>query len=250
MAIKKSITKSPNKRNINLFRGDPNCLAFYNWAHGKLQAVTFNWPPAVTSLRPGRQGNLGEFLAYHVAREDGLAGPGYFPALGGANTPLQDATITGVDILIAYLDPNGDTTKDRLILIEVKTTGGEDLSYSAALVDDCAKLLGGTEIPTSLATRMNALTSHLLYVSQLDPGLVQRAQALFMPRPQDCTAVKLVPTLVHDLGNGDAVATLDEVAGQIEELGWPKASIEPWSIAMNQLISGLIHLCNNKAFNP
>ncbi len=124
------------------------------------------------------------------------------------------------------------------------------MSYSAALVEDCAKLLGDTGIPTSLVTRMNALTNNLMLVHKLDFALVQRAQALFMHRPQECTAIKLVPTLVHDLGHGDVVATLDAVAGQIEALGWPKASIEPWSIAMNQLISGLIHLCNNEAFNP
>lgn len=250
MGIKKSIATSLNKRDIRLFRGDPNCLAFYNWAHGKLQAATFAWPPPITALKPGRQGNLGEFLTYQVAVEDGLGGIGHYPALGGATTPLQDATQPGVDILIAYLDPTGDSSKDKLVLIEVKTTGGKDLAYSAALVEDCQKLLGDTAISTSLATRMNALTNHLMYVHKLDTGLIQRAQALFMPRPHDCTAVKLVPTLVHDLGSTDAIETLDEVARQIEALGWLSSSIEPWSIAMNQLISGLIHLCNNEAFTP
>jgi hypothetical protein len=97
---------------------------------------------------------------------------------------------------------------------------------------------------------MNALTAALHYTHKLPRSLIQRAQALYMPKPEDCTAVMLIPTLVHDRGSGDAlaVAPMDNVVAQIEALGWPKASIEPWSIAISKLIACLICLNNQEVF--
>ncbi|MBN0147782.1 hypothetical protein JTL51_33245, partial [Pseudomonas aeruginosa] len=92
MAFTKLPSTSSNGWQIQLFRGDPDCGAFYQWIHTELAKATKIWPPKITKLTTGRKGNLGEFLSYKVAHKSGLRGKGngYTVALMGALTPLQN----------------------------------------------------------------------------------------------------------------------------------------------------------------
>ncbi|HFF2143909.1 TPA: hypothetical protein ACGBGC_004121, partial [Pseudomonas aeruginosa] len=155
MAFTKLPSTSSNGWQIQLFRGDPDCGAFYQWIHTELAKATKIWPPKITKLTTGRKGNLGEFLSYKVAHKSGLRGKGngYTVALMGALTPLQNGAPTGLDITIVHLDPGGDKSKDCLYIMEIKTTGAAALTYATALIDDYDKLLGKTTVAGSLGQR-------------------------------------------------------------------------------------------------
>lgn len=242
------------KRAIQLVRGDPDCAAFFAWIQAELVAVTKHWPPPISELTTGRRGNLGEYLSYKVVKASGRYGKsnGYTIAIMGALTPLQDGAPTGLDTTIVHLDPGGDTDNDCIFIMEVKTTGDVKLTYAKALVKDYDKLLGTTKVAGSLGQRMNWLQAYLLEVHEFSTEQLERVGDLFQPKPKDCKGVKLMPTLVHDRSCGDqaAIHALDDVAEDIEALGWRKKNIEPWSIAMNKLTDCLIHLSNNLPFKP
>lgn len=254
MTFKKSPTKSTGGRLIQLVRGDPDCASFYQWIHAELNLVTKNWPPKISKLNTGRRGNLGEFISHRVARASGLSGKakGFTIALMGALTPLQDGAPPGLDITIVYLDPNGDTSKDRLFIMEVKTTGRMSLSYANALIGDYEKLLGKAKFAGSLGERINWLQAKLMDENEFSPDELDRVGALFLPNASDCVGITLLPTLVHDKRAGDpeSVAVLDDVAGNIEILGWCKDCIEPWSIAITELSKCFLHLSNNESIMP
>lgn len=251
--IKTSHTTSA-KRAIQLVRGNPDCAAFFAWIQEELAAATKHWPPPINELTTGRQGNLGEYLSYKVVKESGRHGKskGYTIAIMGALTPLQDGAPTGLDTTIVHLDPSGNINNDCLFIMEVKTTGGLNLTYAKALVNDYDKLLGTTKVAGSLGQRMNWLQAYLLEVHEFSTEQLDRVGSLFQPKPKDCKGVKLMPTLVHDRSCGDqaAIIALEDVAEAIEALGWRKKNIEPWSIAMNKLTDCLIHLSNNLPFKP
>lgn len=254
MTFTSSPSKSSNGWQIQLVRGNPDCAAFYQWIHGELTKVTKNWPPKITKLTTGRKGNLGEFLSYKVARASGLYGKrnGYTLALMGALTPLQDGAPTGLDVTIVHLDPMGDESKDCLYIMEVKTTGAVKLTYATALVDDYEKLLGKTTVAGSLGQRLNWLQGYLMEVHEFDDDALERVGKLFMPEAKDCKGIRLLPTLVHDRGVGDvaAIEALDDVAAKIQQQGWGKQTIEPWSIAISTLTNCLVHLSNNGTTMP
>ncbi|MCE9732349.1 hypothetical protein [Pectobacterium sp. IFB5596] len=254
MSFSKSPSKSPNDWQIQLMRGDPDCGAFYRWIHTELTKVIKNWPPKVTTLTTGRKGNLGEFLSYRVACVNGLHGKrkGYTVALMGALTPLQDGAPTGLDTTIVHLDPGGDTTKDCLYIMEVKTTGSAKLTYAKELIGDYEKLLGKTTVAGSLGQRFNWLQAYLKEIHEFSDDDIERVGNLFMPEAKDCRGIKLLPTLVHDRSVGDpaAIAALENVAEKIEKQGWGKQTIEPWSIAINKLTACLVHLSNNESTMP
>jgi hypothetical protein len=235
-------------------RGNPDCEAFYQWIHSELTKIIKKWPPEISELKTGRRGNLGEFISYKVARSSGLYGKekGYTIAIMGALTPLQDGAPTGLDTTIIHLDPNEDTSKDRLYIMEVKTTGAVELTYASALVGDYEKLLGKTKFAGSLGERMNWLQGYLMEVHEFSPTELDRVGDIFQPKAEDCIGIKLLPTLVHDRKSGDsaAIAALDDVAEKIEDLGWRKECIEAWSIAIADLTKCLIHLSNNQSSMP
>ena len=241
---------SVHGNDVCLVTGSPDCAAMYQWLQAELLVATANWPPATSKLAPGRRGNLGEFLAVQVLTESGFSGPEFKVSTGGASTPLHGATHPGLDITVVYFDPKGDATKDRLYVVEIKTTGRVNLAYANALIDDCQKLLGSTKVSSSLAIRMNFVIGQLKHVHQLPKTLIQRAKNLFQVTPDKCVGIKLVPTLIHDRKYGNPVETLGGVAQRIAALGWRADCIEPWSISINRLNLCLLHLSNNQPFIP
>lgn len=251
MSFSKVSQVSTNNRAIHCVTGTPNCSAFYNWALTKLQDILSRWHLAYTGpMTPGLQGNLGEFLSYHVARQSGLSGPGFTGIALGANSPLNIGAPTGLDATIVFLSPDGDTSKDRLYVMEMKTTIVQNLSYANALVGDCAKLLDATRPSTNLANRMSGLKGFLSDTLGFSDKLLDRVEDLYRPTAAECVKVKLMPTLVHDLRYGNPVVTLDGVARRIELLGWLPTSVEPWSVSLTRLDECLQHLRRQAAFVP
>lgn len=250
MSFSKTSKKSVNGRTIQCYVGDPDCSALYAWLLEKLRKLTSKWQPPPGPLTNGQRGNVGEFIAYMVARQDGLSGHGYTVALGGALTPLQVGTTPGMDVTIVHLAPNGDTAKDCLYVLEVKTTGQIALTYASALVDDYAKLLDHTRPSTSLPARMSALKAKLALEHDFQDDLLDRVEDLYRPKPSDCDRIRLLPTLVHDKRYGNPVDTLDAVAGEILKQGWPSANLEPRSIVLRRLNECLEHLVNKATFSP
>ncbi|MBM9968244.1 hypothetical protein JTL78_35425, partial [Pseudomonas aeruginosa] len=126
------------------------------------------------------------------------------------------------------------------------------LTYATALIDDYDKLLGKTTVAGSLGQRFNWLQGYLMEVHEFDDDALERVGNLFMPEAKDCKGIKLLPTLVHDRAVGDqaAVDALDNVAVKIEQQGWGKQTIEPWSIAISKLTQCLVHLSNNGSTMP
>jgi len=246
----KQALQSANRRTIQCFRGNPDCAAFYAWMLAELERMLSRWQPPAGALTEGQRGNVGEFLSYVVARNSGLQGPGFTAALAGALAPLQSGTVTGLDITIVHLAPDGDTTKDRLYILEVKTTGQVVLNYAYELVKDYGKLLDTTRPSTSLGSRMSWLKAKLMMEHEFPDALLDRVEDLYRPIPSDCTRMTLLPTLVSNLGSGNPVFTLDDVAQRIEALGWPAASIEPWSIALTRLNECIEHLVQRAPFTP
>lgn len=250
MTYTKQAQLSAANRAIQCVRGTPNCGAFYDWALAQLEYVTSRWQPPTGSLTEGQRGNVGEFLSFIVAHDSGLSGPGFTAALGGALAPLQIGTSPGLDVTILHLAPDGNTARDCLYVMEVKTTGQLVLNYAYALVGDYAKLLDLTRPSTSLGSRMSQIKAKLKFEHGFPDALLDRVEDLYRPNAADCTRIRLLPTLVHDIGSGNPVITLDDVAQRIEALGWPAASIEPWSIALTRLNECIEHLVQRAPFVP
>lgn len=251
MSFKRTPKISVSGRAIHCVTGDPDCAAFYGWALKKLGDILSQWHKAYTGpMTMGLQGNLGEFLSYYAARDAGLAGTGFTGPAIGANSPLNIAAPPGLDATIVYLSPDGDKSKDRLFVMEMKTTVADQLGYANNLVSDCKKLLDDTRPSTNLSNRMSWLKGMLSDTVGFSDEQLERVEDLYRPTAADCIKVKLMPTLIHDLRYGDPVVTLDGVAHKIELLGWLPSSVEPWSVALTRLEECLGHLRKQAAFTP
>lgn len=249
-AFSSTTSKFASGGNYRQVTGDPDCAAFYAWILSELLKVTSKWQPPTRKLTQGQRGNLGEHISYLVAHHSGFSGQGYTPILGAALAPLQPGTTPGLDIVILYLDPEADPSKDRLFIQEVKTTGAQQLNYARILVSDYRKLFGTTASLT-LASRMSYLKAKLFYEHAFPSSLLDRVEDLAQAEPRHCTNVRLLPTLVHNLASLPAARPmLDAVVADIAGLGWSPACIEAWSIALKRLNGCLIHLAKQKSFLP
>lgn len=239
---------------IRQFHGRPDCSAFYSWVLNYLNTIAFSGhpppSPPLTSLTNGQKGNLGELISYLVSREDLFKNLGHTPALAGALIPFQPGTAVGLDIMVVYLDPNGNTNDDRLYIQEVKATGATNLTYADALVEDYKKLLDDTNPSTTLPTRVSAIKAKLYLEHGWSHQALQRVEDMVQPKAKDCTKIRLMPTLVHDLRYGVPSDALGNVLSQINLQGWPAGSTDGWSIAITRLNEALIHLANRVAFAP
>lgn len=232
---------------LHIYVGSPNCSTFYRWVLDSL--LEFMHPefgppvPPLKKITKGQMGNLGESITFLVGRADRFDDVAYTQILRSALTPFNPSALTGVDIFTVYLDPNGIEANDRLFIQEIKTTGAPSLAYSRALVEDYDKLFNTTNPPLSLFSRISAVKGELKFVHRFPPDKLQRVENLVQITAAQCTQVRLLPTLVHDLGSCPK-SSLGEVVDKIKKQGWPAGTIEAWSISMTQLRSKLIDLAN------
>lgn len=226
--------KKQSANGVDLWTGDPDCQHAHETLLTAL-AVFGNFIGPTQSLGTRRQGNLGEFISLHVAT--GPANLQHSKAYAiNAFDPLQDVSSPGLDITYAYFDAE-DEDRDRLYVQEVKTTGEVSLSYADTLVTDYEKLFG--EDPNlTLGTRVQAIAMRV-ELGEKEPMLANRLRRLASTQPKTCTHIRLVPTLVHELKGTSPQKKLLAVASAISTLGWPMGSINPWGIALTDLVARL-----------
>lgn len=188
-----------------------------------------------------RQGNLGEFIAFHAALSDKLP---YSLSMGASGMdPLQNVAAPGLDITYLYFDIN-NPANDLMYIQEVKTTGQVNLAYADNLVSDHDKLFGGDPALT-LNSRIQSMGLRLKLQHQR-PDLATRLQSMASTAPLSCTHVRLIPTLVHEKIGTDPKTKMLAVRSQINALGWPLGQIRPWSIGMENLIDRLTRLAQGQ----
>tara|TARA_R110000787_G_scaffold286186_1_gene403621 strand:+ start:19843 stop:20628 length:786 start_codon:yes stop_codon:yes gene_type:complete len=238
---------------IHCYVGQPSCNVFYKWILENLEEqlhAGFGPPhPPLTKISSGQMGNLGESMAFLVGRFDRFSSPHFLAVLGGALTPFNSGTVIGVDIMIVYLDPNGNVENDRLFIQEMKTTCASDLNYSKELIDDYEKLLDTTKPSLSLMSRVSSLKAKLNWEHNYPNDLIQRVEDLAQPCVESCTRIRLLPTLIHDR-NSDPVQALTHVLTEIQQQGWSQECIEAWSISLTRLEQCLLHMANRLPFSP
>jgi len=235
---------------IKCFSGDPDCAMAYQWILNHLRELGVAWLPSNTmSLKNSIKGNLGEFIAFHLSEYDGLTGTDYHPFLAGAVRPLADSPDPGLDISFIYLDPLGDTAKDRLYIQEVKTTGSSSLTYADALISDYSKLLDSTG-SLNLSIRISSLKGRMKMERKRPRSEIERIELLGHTDASKCTKVRLLPTLVHELNGADPLARMKKIRLALLSQGWLNESIEPRSVGFTNLNSGLLSICKNNDFKP
>lgn len=238
---------------VHCYEGAPDCATFYAWILHSLEELVhpgFGPPsPPLSTITTGQMGNLGEAITYLVGRTERFNSAPFIAALGSALTPFNASALTGVDITIVYLDPNGVVANDRLFIQEIKTTGQAQLGYSTNLIGDYQKLLDTTKPSLSLMSRVSSLKFKLRWEHHFTPELLQRVENLAQPGASDCTRIRLLPTLVHDK-NSNPVDALSHVMTEIHKQGWPQGCIEAWSISIARLNEALVHMANRAPFTP
>ncbi|MES3022776.1 MAG: hypothetical protein V4857_14460 [Pseudomonadota bacterium] len=252
-AFAKNQVSVPGVGDIHVFVGLPDCQTFYAWVIDNLVELMhqgFEAPnPPLASITTGQMGNLGEAITLLVGRTDRFSVEPFIYVLGSALTPFNPSALTGVDIMILYLDPNGVVANDRLFIQEIKTTGKSNLDYSKALIGDYDKLLDTTYPTLSLMSRVSALKCKLKWEHRFSDDKLQRVEDLAQATAPDCTRLRLLPTLIHDRANC-SVSALSHVMTEIQKQGWPQGTIEAWSISMSQLSEALVHMANRRRVFP
>ncbi len=252
-AFARKQTSLPGVGDIHEYFGSPDCQTFYTWVVDCLLEVKhpeFGAPnPPLTSITTGQMGNLGEAITYLVGMTDRFSDEPYVYALGSALTPFNPSALTGVDITIIYLDPNGLVANDRLFIQEIKTTGKLNLDYSKALIGDYKKLLDTTVPTLSLMSRVSALKAKLKYEHRFADDKLKRVEDLAQVTAANCTRVRLLPTLIHDRASSP-VSNLSHVISEIQKQGWPSGCTEAWSISMSKLNEALVHMANHRRIFP
>jgi len=226
---------------VELWTGNPHCQAAHDALVGILAKTSPFLPPGVP-LGNRRQGNIGEFMAYHLARTGVLQH--HFAFAMNAFNPLQDISQPGLDVTYLYFDQT-DPRLDLMYVQEVKATGQLDLAYADKLTTDYSKLFGEDGFLT-LNTRIQGLSMQM-ELAQSRPDLAERLINLSETRAQNCLQVRLVPTLIHERIGTAPVPKLVAVKSAITAFGWDPNHIAPWSIAMEDLLARLSRIAQGLA---
>lgn len=222
---------------ITVYTGDPDCQAAHDELLQFLRAKGTAFLPKSVKLSTARQGNLGEHIAYRIARHFDFHR--HRARTANAHEPLSAVSLTHIDILWVFI---GETPGEDLAIVqEVKTTGQSDLGLANDLISDYDKLFS-TNPQMRLISRLQAFAAELEdYDPQVSPDVLDRIIALAKGGPVHCTQVSLAPTLVHD-SQYDAVPKLTAVRSAIASQGWSSAGITPVSIHLDDLMNRLERL--------
>ena len=216
--------------------GDPDDdaahLTILSWLSG---AVNGNFLDNSVSMSNRVKGNLGEFIAYRIARSYVFTN---VEIASNANTsePLSDISKPGIDIVWLHF---GDSISDDWAAFqEVKTTGQESLDLADELIGDYEKLFG-QNLRLTLPTRLTSLKNELEERQQ--GHLCDRINQLGGPSPDQTRGIRLIPTLLHDAEQNSSekmVAVRQAIIGQ----RWSSSVVECWSIVLGELDARLDRL--------
>jgi hypothetical protein len=225
-----------------LWRGDPDCQAAHDELLTHLKARNSQFLPACEALGSRRLGNFGEHIAFRIGFANDYSG--WRPRTINALNPFSNNSTSGVDIIWLLLSAT-TPANDLVAIQEMKTTPASDLGIAYELTHDYKKLFG-LNLDFTLQTRLQCLANELEVVPGFNPAELHRIIALGQATPALSSQVRLVPTLVHDLGANDPRPLLLAVRTSITKLGWATQHITPWSVAMTDLLARLERLSHGK----
>lgn len=237
---------------VLLWRGDPKCQSGHDamlaWLKDTVQAFLTKREADDRLLSGGGKanilrGNLGESIAFCVSHWHDR--DGHWPNAVNAYRPLGPSSAIDIDILWVCFAPKAKD--DYVIVQEVKTTSGLDLSYGNALLADYDKLYG-TDPHLTLRSRLKPLKKQLLYQSRGADGkeLSERLFALAGKSPQTSQKIRLRPTLVHELVGTTPQPKMTWIRNSLIGRGWTADSIEAWAIGLSDLDDRLHRLATGK----
>ena len=218
-----------NSNGVVVWTGHPDCQAAHDWLLTRLtqHALPFLSPPP-EQLSFSMQGNLAETLSMCVAWDLRQPSQRCFPA--NAQHPLSSISRPDIDLL--WIGLGNQPSDDYIVIQEIKSTGGSDLSYADRLLDDYNKLFSHPKF--SLQTRIQAIQWQMEWQNE-DPQTIARISRIAGVSPSTCgAAVKLVPTLVHDLNSAPAAPKMLAVTATLTNRGW--SNVEPWAIGLTNLL--------------
>ena len=225
---------------LSQWRGNPDDDAAHSMILGWLRRyVTTGFLDADEVLSIQRKGNLGEFIAYRIGRTLAFPHITVAPAANAGN-PLVPHSASGIDIV--WLNIGDSANEDWAAIQEVKTTG-DHLSITRRLISDYDKLFGRHPYFT-LQARLDELKHKLEQFGKDD--LMCRVDALGGPEPRLARAVRLIPTLVHDV-NADSKDQMILVRQALLAKGWSTDAVTGWSIALDDLDVRLERMAKGQA---
>jgi hypothetical protein len=182
-------------------------------------------------------GNLGEFTAFSLARQDSTLA-NYKPFAANALNPLSRISKNELDIVWIRF---GETSRDDLaVLQEVKTTSNPSLSYADNLIDDYDKLFG--ENPQfTLHSRLWSIKNTLEFVMER-PDLCPRVSELAGTKPENSPKIHLLPTIFHERNGSDPRRKMIAIRSTLCSKGWPTNAVKAWGIGLSELGARLVRL--------
>ena len=218
-----------NVNGVVVWTGQPDCQAAHNWLLTWLSQHALPFlPHPPEQLSFSMQGNLAETLSMCVAWQFRQPSQRCFPA--NAQHPFSSISRPDIDLL--WIGLGNQPSDDYIVIQEIKSTGGMDLSYADKLLDDYNKLFSHPRF--SLQTRIQAIQAQMEWQNE-DPQIIARISRIAGVSPNTCgAAVRLVPTLVHDLNSIPAAPKMLAVTATLTSRGW--SNVEPWAIGITNLL--------------
>jgi hypothetical protein len=212
---------------VALWTGDPNCQNGHDYMRTWLRTHISPYPVTWIDGDTRTQGNLGEALAFCVAKFGQL--DTYRPFVANAFAPFSGISRNEIDILWIGFGPT--PADDRAIIQEVKTTFAQDLAYAKQLLPDYEKAFG-VDPKVQFNTHLGKVKVEL-EMTHKRPDLAKRVNALTATTPANAKRIVCIPTLVHDLAGADPAGTLSAIKSAMLAKGW--VSVHPWSIALSEI---------------
>ena len=226
---------------VTVCRGDPSCDAAHASLLAALKKLGTPFVNPHDTITVNQQGNLGEFISFHIARFGPLAATAKFAQ--NALQPLSGISGAGIDLTYVYFDKT-TPANDRLYIQEIKTTCADNLEYLNRLTADYKKLFSAN-VNFTLQTRIQNL-ANIFEIERDSEEYADRVQRLAGVSPTECARIRLIPTGVHRLGVGNPVEKLLAIQSSIVSFGWSSTAIAPWSIGLGDLEDRLLRLARGQ----
>lgn len=228
-----------NRRNVGevvLWVGTPDCQAAHDYLLLRMNEVGADYLITESAFSNSVKGNIGEFVAFDIARQHDHAD--YIPFPANAFKPLNPISRPELDIVWLYFGPT--ELDDVAVLQEVKATGNADLNYADALISDYDKLFG-EDVQLTLHSRLQAIKNEVQYKLQRE-DLCPRISTLAGNGPRNSPRVRLLPTLFHELNGSSPEVKMVAVRSAIIGKGWPSESVKAWAIGLSEFDNRLRRL--------
>ena len=121
-----------NQQSVSCWRGTPDCQAAHNYILDWLTRLEVQFLVQGEDIGLRRKGNLGECIAFLIARDNGHGEAMSFAPNG--LKPTHNISRPEIDIVWLFLEDA--PAEDYAVLQEVKTTGASNPDYADQLIVD------------------------------------------------------------------------------------------------------------------